>query len=152
MRRLALLALVVPMLAGCGWASLFFGGGSVSSSHTVTATVSQNVLGPEVDVSATVHRWSRIEHLPAKSVPGAKLFLASGCTVCHTYAGSGSQNLNAPDLTAIGSRHLGVKFQVAHLRCPSCVTSGSPMPSFRSLGPKRLRELANFLEASKGIR
>ena len=82
--------------------------------------------------------------------PGAKLFAVSGCTACHTYAGSGSSNLGAPDLTAIGSRNLGIQFQIDHLKCPSCVNPGSPMPKFASLGEKRLRQLAIFLEASKG--
>ena len=60
------------------------------------------------------------------------------------------RNLDAPDLTASGSRHLGIRFQIRHLRCPSCVNPGSPMPHFAALGAKRLRELAIFLEASKG--
>ena len=41
-------------------------------------------------------------------------------------------------------------FQIKHLQCPSCVTPGSPMPKFASLGDERLRQLAIFLEASKG--
>jgi len=80
------------------------------------------------------------------------LFESSGCIACHTYAASGNANLGAPDLTAIGRRHLGVRFQIKHLRDPLAVTPGSPMPPFASLGRKRLRELAMFLEASKGIR
>ena len=44
----------------------------------------------------------------------------------------------------------GVDFQVRHLKCPSCVNPGSPMPKFESLGDKRLHDLAVFLEASKG--
>ena len=92
----------------------------------------------------------RVEHLPAKALPGARLFATAGCTACHVYAGSGSTNLNAPPLTAIGSRHLGIHFQIAHVKCPACVTPGSPMPPFRSLGQKRLHQLAVFLEASKG--
>jgi cytochrome c oxidase subunit 2 len=99
-----------------------------------------------------VARWVRVEHLPNQAIRGAALFQAAGCTACHTYAGTGSRNLNAPPLTAIGRRHLGIRFQIAHLKCPSCVNPGSPMPAFRSLGEKRLRQLAIFLEASKGIR
>jgi mono/diheme cytochrome c family protein len=90
------------------------------------------------------------EHLPASALPGARVFAIAGCTACHTYAGSGSRNLNAPDLTAIGTRHLGVHFEVAHLKCPSCLNPGSPMPPFASLGKRRLHQLAVFLEASKG--
>jgi cbb3-type cytochrome oxidase cytochrome c subunit len=59
-------------------------------------------------------------------------------------------NLGAPDLTAFGLRHRGIDFDVRHLKCPACVFAGSPMPKFDSLGRKRLRQLAIFLEASKG--
>jgi quinol---cytochrome c reductase cytochrome c subunit, bacillus type len=102
------------------------------------------------EVIADVPAWVKTEHLPPGAVPGAKLFATAGCTACHTYLGTGSSNLGAPDLTSIGTRNLGISFQVRHLQCPSCVTPGSPMPKFASLGDKRLHELAVFLEASKG--
>jgi menaquinol-cytochrome c reductase cytochrome b/c subunit len=102
------------------------------------------------EVIADVPHWVKAEHLPADAVPGAKLFAVAGCTACHTYLGAGSSNLGAPDLTAIGTRNLGIDFQVKHLQCPSCVNPGSPMPKFASLGDKRLHDLAVFLEASKG--
>jgi menaquinol-cytochrome c reductase cytochrome b/c subunit len=102
------------------------------------------------EVIADVPHWISAEKLPPAAVPGAKLFAVAGCTACHTYLGTGSSNLGAPDLTAIGTRNLGVAFQIRHLQCPSCVNPGSPMPKFASLGTKRLHELAVFLEASKG--
>lgn len=104
------------------------------------------------EVITEVPSWVKAEKLPPAAVPGAKLFAASGCTACHTYLGSGGAQLGAPDLTAIGTRHLGVDFQIRHLKCPSCVNAGSPMPKFESLGDARLRQLAIFLEASKGKR
>ena len=102
------------------------------------------------EVIADVPNWVKAEKLPANAVPGAKLFAVAGCTACHTYLGTGSSNLGAPDLTAIGARKLGVDFQIRHLKCPSCVNPGSPMPKFESLGDARLHDLAVFLEASKG--
>ena len=102
------------------------------------------------EVILDVPSWVKAEHLPAAAIPGAKLFAVSGCTACHTYSGSGGSALGAPDLTAIGSRGLGVDFQIKHLKDPSSVTPGSPMPKFASLGDARLRQLAIFLEASKG--
>src|SRR6476659_82936 len=99
-----------------------------------------------------VPRWINLENLPRRAVSGAQLFSVAGCTACHTYAGAGAQSLNAPDLTAIGARHLGVAFEIRHLRCPSCVNRGSPMSAYASLGQKRLRQLALFLEASKGAK
>ena len=128
MRRLLLPASLVLLSAACG-------------GHATSA-------GP----SGRVAHWAHVERLPKQAIPGARLFESAGCIACHTYAGSGGSNLHAPDLTSIGSRHLGIKFQIAHLKCPACAKPGSPMPPFRSLGRKRLRELAIFLEASKGIR
>jgi mono/diheme cytochrome c family protein len=93
-----------------------------------------------------------VERLPKRALAGARLFATAGCVTCHIYAGSGQTRLNAPALTSIGTRHLGIVFQVAHLKCPACVNPGSPMPPSRTLGAKRLRELAIFLEASKGLR
>lgn len=99
-----------------------------------------------------VPNWIKQENLPPRAVPGAKLFAVTGCTGCHMYDGSGTQLLGAPDLTAIGARHLGLEFEMAQLNCPSCVKRDSQMPGYSSLGPKRLRQLALFLESSKGRR
>ena len=85
-----------------------------------------------------------------EAVKGAKLFAVVGCLNCHTYLGVGGHNLGAPDLSAEGSKNKGIAFQIAHLRCPSCVKPGSPMPHFSSQGTKNLTALATFLEASKG--
>ncbi|HSX21807.1 MAG TPA: c-type cytochrome [Gaiellaceae bacterium] len=102
------------------------------------------------EVIADVPHWVAAEKLPAAAVPGAKLFATAGCTACHTYLGTGSSNLGAPDLTAIGTRNLGIDFQIRHLQDPAAVNPGSPMPKFASLGNARLHDLAVFLEASKG--
>jgi hypothetical protein len=99
-----------------------------------------------------VQEWAQKQGFAgnAEAMRGARLFAVVGCLNCHTYLGVGSHNLGAPDLTEEGSKNKGVAFQIAHLRCPSCVNPGSPMPPFASQGPKNLRELAVFLEASKG--
>jgi mono/diheme cytochrome c family protein len=102
------------------------------------------------EVKANVPRWIAQEHLPKAAVPGVNLFATAGCTACHTYDGAGGSNLGAPDLTSIGSRITSKSFQISHLKCPSCITPGSPMPSFASLGPQRLEQLATFLVDSKG--
>ncbi len=104
------------------------------------------------EVIADVPRWIAAEKLPPAAAPGARLFANSGCTACHTYLGAGSSNLGAPDLTSIGTRGLGIDFQIRHLQCPSCVNPGSAMPKFASLGTTRLHDLAVFLEDSKGAR
>jgi len=109
-------------------------------------------VGRYADQTRDVPGWIQQEHLPPAAVPGAKVFATAGCATCHTYAGSGTSSLNAPDLTTIGSRHIGITFQTRHLRCPACVIPGSPMPPYRALGKRRLHQLAVFLEDSKGLR
>jgi cbb3-type cytochrome oxidase cytochrome c subunit len=140
-RLLIMLVLLLGVLVAISVGIALFVGGSSSGqpqsfdSHVV------------VDVP----RWIHQEHLPPAAFRGAERFAVSGCTACHTYDGSGRMNLNAPDLTTIGSRHLGMTFQIAHLKCPSRVNPGSPMPQFASLGNTRLHQLAVLVENSKGI-
>jgi quinol-cytochrome oxidoreductase complex cytochrome b subunit len=101
---------------------------------------------------AKVPSWAASEGYAgnAPAVAGAKLFAQIGCMNCHTYLGAGSSNLGAPDLSAEGAKGRGIKFQLAHLKCPACVHPGSPMPSWSTQPPANLAELAAFLEASKG--
>ena len=84
------------------------------------------------------------------AVAGAKLFAQSACLNCHTYNGVGGSQFGAPNLTAEGAKNKGIQFQINHLKCPSCVNPGSPMPSFAGFSDQQLKELATFLEASKG--
>ncbi len=115
---------------------------------TYKGATAKEALGSEL--SAAVPNWVKKEQLPANAVAGAKLFAQSGCLNCHTYLGAGSSNLGAPDLTSEGTRNRGIQFQIDHLKCPSCVHPGSPMPPFASLGEDNIRKIATFLEASKG--
>ena len=136
----------VVVISGIAAAVVALAGGA-SSDNPGTGPVGRFRV-----VEDDVPRWSRQEHLPPAALAGAKVFATIGCTVCHTYAGSGTTSLNAPDLTAIGSRHLGLQFQIDHLRCPSCAKPGSPMPPYRTLGSTQLHQLAVFLEDSRGLR
>jgi quinol---cytochrome c reductase cytochrome c subunit, bacillus type len=115
---------------------------------TWKGATAKEALGSET--IGLVGDWTKKNNLPPAAVPGAKLFAQSGCLTCHTYLGSGSSNLGAPDLSDIGNKGLGIQTQIQHLKDPSSVTPGSPMPSFAALGDENLRKLAIFLEASKG--
>ena len=115
---------------------------------TWKGATAKEALGSEL--IAEVPHWTDREALPQNAVAGAKLFAESGCLNCHTYLGSGSANLGAPNLTDIGTKGLGITTQIEHLKCPSCVNPGSPMPSFADFSDAQLRDLAVFLEASKG--
>jgi quinol---cytochrome c reductase cytochrome c subunit, bacillus type len=115
---------------------------------TWKGATAKEALGSEL--AGVVPTWVKENNLPPAAVPGATLFAQSGCLTCHTYLGSGSSNLGAPDLSDIGNKGLGIETQIQHLKDPQSVTPGSAMPSFAQLGDENLRELAIFLEASKG--
>ena len=115
---------------------------------TYKGAVAKESLASE-NVAAVPH-WIAREQLPPAARPGATIFAKLPCLGCHTYLGTGSSNLGAPDLTSEGTKGRGVKWQIDHLKCPSCVNPGSPMPPFAGLGEDNLRKIATFLEASKG--
>jgi menaquinol-cytochrome c reductase cytochrome b/c subunit len=103
------------------------------------------------EAAGAVPEWIERFNIPAGDAQeGAEIFSVSSCLNCHQYAGEGSPNLGAPDLTEEGNRNRGLQWQIDHLECPSCIVPGSPMPPFAKLGEENLRKLAAFLEASKG--
>src|SRR5436309_8351913 len=63
------------------------------------------------EVVQAVPTWAQREGFKDNkdAVAGATVFASSGCTACHTYLGTGSSNLGAPDLSAIGKGGLGVQ-------------------------------------------
>jgi menaquinol-cytochrome c reductase cytochrome b/c subunit len=99
---------------------------------------------------ALVPQWVEQQNLSAQGEEGAKIFAQAGCMGCHTYLGAGSPNLGAPDLSAEGAKGRGKEFQIAHIKCPSCVNPGSPMPPFTNFTDEQYDQLATFLEDSKG--
>jgi len=117
---------------------------------TYKGATAQEAIASEV--KAAIPSWEKKQGFEGnqEAIAGANLFAESGCTNCHTYLGTGSSNLGAPDLSAEGAKNKGIQFQISHLECPSCVNPGSPMPSFKDLGKDNLHKLATFLEASKG--
>jgi len=117
---------------------------------TYKGATAQEAIAAEV--KAAIPSWAQKEGFAGNkaALAGANLFAESGCVACHTYLGTGSTNLGAPDLSAEGAKGRGIQFQIDHLKCPSCVNPGSPMPPFAALGEANLRKIATFLEASKG--
>jgi len=84
-----------------------------------------------------------------EAVAGARLFAVAGCLQCHTYLGSGSSNLGAPDLSDIGSTGKTVDYFQRYVTNPA-VFGNTAMPPFAALGEENLHKIAVFLEASKG--
>ncbi|HEX4680093.1 MAG TPA: hypothetical protein VH210_12910 [Gaiellaceae bacterium] len=117
---------------------------------TYKGATAKEALGSEI--VGHVPAWAAKQGFTGnkQAIAGAKIFAVAGCLNCHTYLGDGGSNLGAPDLSAEGAKNKGIAFQIAHLKCPACVNSGSPMPSFAGLGDARLKQIATFLEASKG--
>ena len=111
------------------------------------ATAKESLGGENL---ALVPEWVQQQNLSADGEEGAKIFAQAGCMGCHTYLGAGSPNLGAPDLSAEGTKGRGEDFQINHLKCPSCVNPGSPMPPFTSFTDEQFHQLATFLEESKG--
>jgi menaquinol-cytochrome c reductase cytochrome b/c subunit len=117
---------------------------------TYKGATAKEALGSEI--VGHVPSWAAQQGFTGntQAIAGAKLFAVAGCLNCHTYLGDGGSNLGAPNLSTEGAKNKGIAFQVAHLKCPACVNPGSPMPSFAGLGDARLKQIAAFLEASKG--
>jgi quinol---cytochrome c reductase cytochrome c subunit, bacillus type len=80
--------------------------------------------------------------VPPQYEAGKLVVAQSGCLACHKIGDSGNGTL-APDLTHIGSRIP----RAAILR--SLEAGPSIMPSFKSLGQKKLNEVADFLSYLK---
>ena len=89
-------------------------------------------------------------NLPESVRPGLELFFQSGCTNCHTYAGEGSSNLGAPDLTDIGSQEGKDAAYFQRYVANPAEFGNTVMPQFADLGEENLQQLGEFLAASKG--
>ena len=126
----------------------------VISMATLTwkGATAKEALGSELIAAGKPEEWAQQQGFADNptAVAGAKLFAESGCLNCHTYLGLGGGFAGAPNLTAEGAKNKGIAFQIRHLENPAGVNPGSPMPSFAQLGDQSLRQLAIFLEASKG--
>jgi len=103
------------------------------------------------EVVEAVPTWAQREGFAGnkEAVAGATTFASSGCTACHTYLGTGSSNLGAPDLSAIGKSGQGPDFFATYVADPS-KQGNNVMPKFAALGDQKLHELGVFLSSSKG--
>ncbi|MBD0330572.1 MAG: cytochrome c [Thermoleophilia bacterium] len=123
-------AVVAGVLVMISMGVLTYKGGTVREALGATA--------------AEIDTWFQRNNLPEEARPGAEFF-AETCTQCHTYLGSGSANLGAPDLSAVGATGRNVEAFIQIMR-----EGPGAMPSFATQPEENLRAIAVFLEASKG--
>jgi quinol---cytochrome c reductase cytochrome c subunit, bacillus type len=117
---------------------------------TYKGATAEEALGSET--KALVPEWAEeqgFEDNPV-AIAGANLFAESGCLQCHTYLGTGSSNLGAPDLSDEGTKGRSVQELTAYISDPSQF-GNNVMPAFgKDLTQAQIRSIAVFLDASKG--
>ena len=103
------------------------------------------------EVIEAVPTWAQRQGFQGNdnALAGARTFASSGCTACHTYLGTGSANLGAPDLSDIGKNGQNATALAEYVADPSKF-GNNVMPKFASLGEEKLKQLGEFLAASKG--
>jgi hypothetical protein len=102
------------------------------------------------DILAEVPTWIEENNLPESVQPGAELVAGLGCLQCHTYLGTGSSNFGAPELSDIGAQEgKTVEYFQRYVADPSQF-GNTIMRPYESQGEQRLRQIAEFLAASKG--
>jgi menaquinol-cytochrome c reductase cytochrome b/c subunit len=118
---------------------------------TYKGATARESLGTEA--IAAVDEWADREGFAGneQALEGARLFAGVGCLQCHSYLGTGSNNLGAPELSAIGSQQKGVDYFAKYVANPRAY-GNNVMPVYGSLGEENLRRVATFLDASKGPR
>jgi menaquinol-cytochrome c reductase cytochrome b/c subunit len=94
--------------------------------------------------------WIEENNLSEDVRPGAELVAGLGCLQCHTYLDSGSANVGAPPLENIGAEEgRTVDYFQRYVANPR-EFGNNVMPIYESQGEEKLRQIAEFLVASKG--
>jgi hypothetical protein len=117
------------------------------------ATVVETLGSVEV---ANVPTWAKEQGFEGNkaAIAGATLFAESGCLNCHTYLGSGSSNLGAPDLSAIGTNGKTAEQFAKYVANPAEFGNNVMPPYGQAAGgaftAAQLAEVGEFLFSSKG--
>jgi cytochrome c553 len=117
---------------------------------TWKGATAEEALGTELIAQGKPLEWAEQQGFADDpvAVRGAELFAQSGCLNCHTYQGTGSGNLGAPDLTDVGANKDAAYF-VRYLENPAAF-GNNVMGSYSYLGEENLAALGAFLAASDG--
>jgi menaquinol-cytochrome c reductase cytochrome b/c subunit len=102
------------------------------------------------DVLAQVPVWIEENNLPEEVRPGGELVAGLGCLQCHTYLGEGSSNFGAPELSDIGAQEGKTVDHFQRYVANPRQFGNTIMQPYESQGEERLRQIAEFLAASKG--
>jgi menaquinol-cytochrome c reductase cytochrome b/c subunit len=118
------------------------------------ATVTESLGSVEVENVPTWAKEQGFENNP-QALAGARLFAESGCLNCHTYLGSGTSNLGAPDLSSIGATAGKTADQFAEYVSNPAKFGNNVMPPYGKANggaftDQQLKEVGEFLFASKG--
>jgi ubiquinol-cytochrome c reductase cytochrome b subunit/menaquinol-cytochrome c reductase cytochrome b/c subunit len=118
---------------------------------TWKGATAEEALGSELIADGVPVEWAEAQGFVGneRAEAGAELFAESGCLNCHTYLGTGSSNLGAPELSEVGASERGVQFFVDYLTNPADF-GNRVMISYGYLGEENLLDLATFLDASRG--
>jgi cytochrome c6 len=131
-RRLAMVAVTLLLLAGCGGGADTNTGGETTASAGATATATGEVVAGGVE--------GDVEH-------GRVLFNNVGCALCHALADAEATGTRGPDLDQVKPSYEQV------VQCVSYGTVDGVMPSFldRKLEPSDIKDLAAYVsEATNG--
>jgi menaquinol-cytochrome c reductase cytochrome b/c subunit len=102
------------------------------------------------DILARVPEWIEENNLPEDVRPGGELVAGLGCLQCHTYLGEGSSNFGAPELSDIGAQEgKSVDYFQRYVANPPQFGNNIMRP-YENQGEEKLRQIAEFLAASKG--
>ena len=108
------------------------------------------------DADQIFEGWQATNNLPENTREGGTLVAGSGCLGCHIYAGSGSANVGAPELTSIGSQEGKDAAYFARYVGNPREFGNNVMPQYSdqfpsgSLSQEQLEQVGTFLAASKG--
>jgi mono/diheme cytochrome c family protein len=127
-RRAILIVFSCAVLAGCG-------------AQGVVSPTPQTVIGtlPKAPTFPIVPAFK----LKGDAAAGAKIFVSSGCTSCHTLAAAHSTGTVGPNLDTLKPDYRAVTAQVTN--------GGAAMPAFKtSLSSQQIANVAAYVVKSTG--